>query len=100
MAASLRLLRHNHMLRRFLMFTVLMNFFYYAFVPLVPVFAEDLEVGPFLTGLLAAAIGAGGCGKFFHGIKLIQILHRAKLGAFLHAIAHHQIFGKASQFSA
>lgn len=59
LATSLQLLRENHMLRRFLMFTVLMNFFYYAFVPLVPVFAEDLGVGPFLTGLLAAAIGAG-----------------------------------------
>jgi len=57
--ASFALLRDNPTLRDFLMFTVLMNFFYYAFVPLVPVFAERLEVGPFLTGLLAAAIGAG-----------------------------------------
>jgi MFS family permease len=56
---SLGLLRGNEMLRRFLVFTVLMNFFYYAFVPLVPVFAERLDVGPFLTGLLASAIGAG-----------------------------------------
>ena len=59
LTASMHLLRSNVLLRRFLVFTVLMNFFYYAFVPLVPVFAEDLEVGPFLTGLLAAAIGAG-----------------------------------------
>lgn len=59
LAASVGLLRDNEMLRRFLVFTVLMNFFYYAFVPLVPVFAERLGVGPLLTGLLAAAIGAG-----------------------------------------
>ncbi|MDG2113972.1 MAG: MFS transporter, partial [Actinomycetota bacterium] len=56
LAASIGLLRSNDTLRRFLVFTVLMNFFYYAFVPLVPVFAERLDVGPLLTGLLAAAI--------------------------------------------
>lgn len=57
--ASYRLLVDNPTLRRFLVFTIVMNFFYYAFVPLVPVFAARLGVGPLLAGLLAAAIGAG-----------------------------------------
>ncbi|MGF1597986.1 MAG: MFS transporter [Acidimicrobiales bacterium] len=57
--AGLGLLRSNVTLRQFLMTTVVMNFFYYAFMPLVPAFAEDLGVGPFLTGLLAAAVGMG-----------------------------------------
>lgn len=57
--AGVGLLRTNVVLRQFLMTTVLMNFFYYAFMPLVPAFAEDLGVGPFLTGLLASAVGMG-----------------------------------------
>lgn len=57
--AGIGLLRTNHLLRQFLMATVLMNFFYYAFMPLVPRFAEDLGVGAFLAGLLAAAVGMG-----------------------------------------
>lgn len=57
--AAFGLLQTNQVLRQFLMTTVLMNFFYYAFMPLIPAFAEDLGVGAFLTGLLAAAIGMG-----------------------------------------
>ncbi|MCP5026841.1 MAG: MFS transporter [Actinomycetia bacterium] len=57
--AALGLVRRHAVLRQFLMTTVLMNFFYYAFMPLVPVFAEDLGVGAFETGLLASALGAG-----------------------------------------
>ena len=57
--AGIGLLRTNPVLRQFLMTTVVMNFFYYAFIPLVPVFAEDMGVGAFLTGLLAAAVGMG-----------------------------------------
>lgn len=57
--AGFGLLRTHPILRQFLMTTVLMNFFFYAFTPLIPVFAEDLGVGPFLTGLLASAVGMG-----------------------------------------
>lgn len=57
--AAFGLLRTNVVLRQFLVTTVLMNFFYYAFTPLIPVFAERLGVGAFYTGLLAAAIGLG-----------------------------------------
>lgn len=57
--AAFGLVRRHAVLRQFLMTTVLMNFFYYAFMPMVPVFAEDLGVGAFKTGLLASALGAG-----------------------------------------
>lgn len=57
--AGVGLLKSNPTLRQFLMTTVLMNFFYFAFMPLIPAFADDLGVGPLLTGLLAAAVGAG-----------------------------------------
>lgn len=59
LGAGFGLLRSHPVLRQFLVTTVVMNFFYYAFMPLVPVFAEDLGVGPFLTGLLASALGLG-----------------------------------------
>ncbi len=57
--AGIGLLNSHVVLRQFLMTTALMNFFYFAFMPLVPVFAEDLGVGALLTGLLAAAAGMG-----------------------------------------
>ena len=57
--AGIGLVRSNRLLRQFLVTTVLMNFFYFAFMPLVPVFASDLGVGPLLTGLLASAAGMG-----------------------------------------
>ncbi len=59
LAAAFGLLIDHVVLRQFLVTTVLMNFFYYAFIPLVPAFAEDLGVGPFLTGVLASALGMG-----------------------------------------
>ncbi|MGI9595191.1 MAG: MFS transporter [Acidimicrobiales bacterium] len=57
--AGIGLLKTHPLLRQFLVTTVLMNFFYYAFMPLVPRFAEDLGVGAFLAGLLASAVGMG-----------------------------------------
>lgn len=39
--------------------TVIFNFFYFAYVPLVPVFAERLEAGALLAGLLGSAPGLG-----------------------------------------
>jgi predicted MFS family arabinose efflux permease len=74
--AGIGLLRTHPVLRQFLMTTVLMNFFYYAFMPLVPVFAEDLGVGPFLTGLLASAVGMG----TMTGATVIARLHPTRRG--------------------
>ncbi|MGH1492915.1 MAG: MFS transporter [Acidimicrobiales bacterium] len=57
--AGVGLLRTHPVLRQFLVTTVLMNFFFYSFMPLIPRFAEDLGVGAFLAGLLASAVGMG-----------------------------------------
>ncbi len=56
---GLVLLRANAALRSLLGVTVIMNFFLFAFMPLIPVFAERLRVGALLAGLLAAANGLG-----------------------------------------
>jgi MFS family permease len=39
--------------------TVIMNLFYHSFIPLIPVFADRLEVSAFLTGVLASAPALG-----------------------------------------
>ena len=39
--------------------TVVMNFFYFSFTPMVPVFADRLEVNALLAGVLASANGFG-----------------------------------------
>lgn len=57
--AGFSLLGTNAPLVSILAVTVIFNLFYFAFVPLVPVFAEQLEVGAFLAGLLASAPGTG-----------------------------------------
>ena len=76
--AAFGLLENNAVLRQFLMTTVLLNFFYYAFVPLIPAFADELEVGPFATGMLASAVGTGTmCGAFL--ISRIQPERRGLL---------------------
>jgi MFS family permease len=59
LAAGLRYVRGHHLLLSVLGVTVLVNFFYYPYQPLVPVFAHRLQVGAFLTGALAAAAGLG-----------------------------------------
>lgn len=56
---GLVLLRANPSLRSLLGVTVVLNFFFFAFMPLVPVFASKLEVGALLAGLLASANGLG-----------------------------------------
>ncbi|MCP5035013.1 MAG: MFS transporter [Actinomycetia bacterium] len=74
--AGIGLLRSNTVLRQFLMTTVLMNFFYHAFMPLIPVFAKGLGVGPFPTGLLASAAGMG----TMIGASIIAKLQPARRG--------------------
>lgn len=39
--------------------TALVNFFHFAYFPIVPVIAQRVGASPFMTGLLAAATGAG-----------------------------------------
>lgn len=52
-------LRRNPALVGVVGVVALVNVFFWTFPSLVPVFADDLEVGPFLTGLLASAPGFG-----------------------------------------
>ncbi len=65
LAAAFRYARNRSSLVSILGVTVIMNFFYFSYVPLVPVFGERLEVGALLTSLLLSAnafgaiIGAG-----------------------------------------
>ena len=56
---GLGLLASHRVLAQFLVTTVVMNFCFYSFTPLVPHFAGELGVGPALAGLLAAAVGLG-----------------------------------------
>jgi MFS family permease len=39
--------------------TVIMNVFYHSFIPMIPVFADRLEVNPFWTGILASGPALG-----------------------------------------
>ena len=57
---GLRHLRHNPPVAGVLMVTVLLNFFGYSFISMLPVIgAEKLELGPVLVGLLMSMEGAG-----------------------------------------
>jgi len=56
---GVRLLRTHRGLVGILGVTVIANFFYFAYFPLVQVIADALDVGAFLTGLLASATGLG-----------------------------------------
>ena len=59
LAAGMRYVRGQRLLLGILGVTVIVNFFYYPYQPLVPVFAERLGVNAFLAGLLAASTGLG-----------------------------------------
>jgi len=56
---GLALLRENRALVSLLGVTAAMNLFFFPYVPLVPVFAQRLDVSPLLTGLLVSAAGMG-----------------------------------------
>ncbi|MFN0090362.1 MAG: MFS transporter [Acidimicrobiales bacterium] len=62
---GVRFFRTSTAVRSVLGITVAVNFFMFAFNPLVPVFAERLGLSAFSTGLLASATGLGmGIGSF------------------------------------
>ncbi len=54
-----RLIRTSSNLRSILGVTVLVNVFMFSFLPMVPVFAERLDLSPFETGILGSATGTG-----------------------------------------
>lgn len=57
--AGVRSLPGNRPLVSLLGVTVIMNFMFFSFMPLIPVMAERFNSGPFATGLLASALGFG-----------------------------------------
>ncbi len=57
--AGARSLPANRELVSLLGITVIMNFMFFSFMPLVPVMAERFDAGPFATGLLASGLGLG-----------------------------------------
>lgn len=56
---GLRAVRASRALVGILGVTVIMNLFYFSFMPLVPVFAEEMDVNALLAGVLAGASGLG-----------------------------------------
>ncbi len=56
---SFRYARRHPVLIGILGVTVIYNLFYFSFTPLIPVFAERLEVGAILTSFLASALSVG-----------------------------------------
>ena len=73
--------------------TVLMNAFYFTFTPLVPVFADRLEVNAFWTGLLASASGMGAMlGSFLIAARSPRQRGLAYVGGSLVALAFLFVF--------
>ncbi|MFQ5380738.1 MAG: MFS transporter [Dehalococcoidia bacterium] len=66
MREGLAVLGRDRPLVSILIVTLVMNLFYFSFLPLAPVFGERLEVNALLTGILAGGQGAGMvAGSFF-----------------------------------
>lgn len=59
LTAGFRYIRSHSPLISILGVTALMNIFYFTFIPMVPVFAEQLEVNALLAGILASANALG-----------------------------------------
>lgn len=58
--------------------TMLMNFFYFSYMPMVPVFAERLGVNAFWAGVLGSATGFGSLAMAF--VIAAHVPHRAGRG--------------------
>jgi MFS family permease len=61
-SVGLGVARHSSALRSLLAVTVVVNIFYFSFIPLVPVMAERLGANAVFTGVLASAAGLGQLG--------------------------------------
>ena len=59
LTAGLRYARKERALVSVLGVTVIMNLFYFSFLPMVPIFGDRLGVGPFWSGLLLAGNAVG-----------------------------------------
>ena len=82
-AEGLRHLRHNPPVAGVLMVTVVLNFFGYSFISMLPVIgAEKLELGPVLVGLLMSMEGAGALLRIAGAddLRRAAVLHAAVRG--------------------
>ena len=82
-AEGLRHLRHNPPVAGVLMVTVVLNFFGYSFISMLPVIgAEKLELGPVLVGLLMSMEGAGRLARIAGAddLRRAAVLHAAVRG--------------------
>ena len=98
-AEGVSMLRTERPLASLLGVTVLMNFCFYSYMPLVPVFAKRLEVDAFYAGMLSAA---GGLGMML-GSLVIARLHPTRrgplyIGATLGAMATLNAFAHAPTY--
>ena len=59
LAEGLRAVRRSEALIGILGITVIVNLFYFSFMPLVPVFAKEMQVNALLAGVLASGTGFG-----------------------------------------
>ena len=98
-AQGLRLLRSERALVSLLGVTVLMNFCFYSYMPLVPVFAKRLGADPFLAGVLSSA---NGLGTMFGALSVAALQPRRRgllyLGATLGAMATLNAFAHAPTY--
>lgn len=74
--AGVRSLPDNRPLVSLLGVTVIMNFLFFSFMPLVPVMAKRFDSGPFATGLLASALGLG----MLIGAVIVVVVNPTKRG--------------------
>lgn len=59
LAEGVRALPSNRPFISLLGVTVVFNFLFFSFMPMIPVLAQRFEVGPLLTGVLASGLGTG-----------------------------------------
>ncbi len=79
--------------------TILMNAFYFPFTPMVPVFAEQLDVSAFWAGLLAGAPAVGSIGATFLIARGLRITRgHGYVGGTMLAMAFLGVFAAASWY--
>jgi MFS family permease len=96
---GVRMLRTERPLASLLGVTVLMNFCFFSYTPLVAVFARRLEVDAFLAGMLAAA---GGLGMMAGSLAVARLRPQRRgllyLGSTLGAMLVLNAFGHAPNY--
>jgi MFS family permease len=99
LAAAFAYVRTNPTLVSILGVTVIMNLFYHSFIPLIPVFADRLEVSAFWTGVLASGPALGSMtGAFLIARGLGIARGRAYVGGSTVALVFLALFAVAGWY--